>query len=320
MTDGFLTQLDQHRRTSEANLETFCRDLAGLTVTTTTRISQGYANEVYVASTREHRDLVIRIQDRGIVTFADEAWVMDKCRTAGLPVPKVFGVSTLTDSEGSRDVMVLEKVPGRPLAAVLDGLDEDCMATLFGRVGAALRTMHDIRIEQFGPIGAGRSGSWAGYVREILGARRGDAQDAIDTGLTKDEVNSLLDIIERLGVIPCDFPSLCHGDVGTDHLFVDEALQVTGIIDFGMCQGGPGALDIAILTMLHPEIRLESLWSGYALGQDIPATYARDILAFQANVALTYLAHDFRLGNADSRPIVLASLRSIIERWHSTAR
>lgn len=319
MAKSFLTDIHQHRRTSEADLETFCRDLAGLTITRTTRISRGYANEVYIASTREDRDVVIRIQDRGVVPFAAEASAMEQCRTAGLPVPKVFGVTTLVDSQGTRDVMVLEKAPGRKLAKVMDDLNTHQMAALFHRIGAALRTMHDIRVERFGPVDSSSLDTWTVYARDILDARGADAQDATDAGLTHDEFDVLLNIIERLDDIPCEFASLCHGDISADHLFVGEALELTGIIDFGMCQGGPGAFDFAVLSMFHPEVRLEWLWSGYAPGQDVPATFARDILALQANVALTYLAHDFRLGNADSRPIVLAGLRSIIERWHPTA-
>lgn len=85
-----------------------------------------------------------------------------------------------------------------------------------------------------------------------------------------------------------------------------------------MCQGGPGMLDIAVLTMFHPEARPEWLWSGYKPGKDMPVAYRRHILSLQANIAMTYLAHDFRLGNADSREVVLAGLRSILETWHST--
>lgn len=319
MSESFLADLHRHRRTSEVDLETLTRDLTGLTVQETTHISQGYANEVYVASTREHRDVVIRIQDRGVVSFADEASVMERGRLAGVPIPRVFGVTSLDDVQGSRDVMVIEKAPGRPLADVMDTLDTQQMTTLFSRIGAALATMHGIHVDQFGPAGSGSIGTWTSYARELLDARRAEACDAIEAGLTRNEVDSLLRIIERMEDITCEAPSLCHGDISADHLFVDETLNLTAIIDFGMCQGGPGALDIAILTMFHPDVRLEWLWSGYAPGEHVPANYPRHILTLQANVALTYLAHDFRLGNADSRPIVLAGLRLIIEQWHSSA-
>lgn len=176
----------------------------------------------------------------------------------------------------------------------------------------------DITVEQFGPIGGGSTRSWTDYAHETLEARRADARAAIGAGLGMDEVNSVLGIIEGLNEIECNTPSLCHGDISADHLFIDGSLELTGIIDFGMCQGGPGALDIAVLTMFHPDVRLEWLWSGYAPGEHVPANYPRHILALQTNVALTYLAHDFRVGNADSRPIVLAGLRSIIEQWHSS--
>lgn len=319
MSRNFLTDFHQHRRTSKVALETLVRGLTGLTVQEATRISQGYANEVHVASTKEQRDVVIRVQERGIVSLANEAWAMERCCDAGLPVPRVLGVTVLEEPEGSRDVMVMDRARGRPLATVIDTLDDDQLATLSHHVGAALATMHGICVEQFGPVGTGMTNNWMSYVQGIVNARRADAPDAINAGLTSHEVDSLLSIIERLEDIICEMPSLCHGDISADHLFVDDSLEVSGIIDFGMCQGGPGALDIAVLTMFHPEIRLEWLWSGYAPGREVPDAFPRHILTLQANVALMYLAHDFRLGNADSRSIVLACLRSILEQWHSSA-
>lgn len=319
MAESFLTDVHRHCRTSQADLEMLTRDLTGLTVRDTIRMSQGYANEVYVATTREHQDVVIRIQDRGVVSFTDEAAAMERGRLAGVPVPRVLGVTSLDDAQGSRDAMVIEKAPGRPLADVMAALNAEQLATVFGRVGAALATMHGIDVDQFGPAGIGTADNWTSYVHDVLNARRADANDAVEAGLTRNEVDSLLGIIERMEDITCEAPSLCHGDISADHLFVDEMLNLTAIIDFGMCHGGPGALDIAVVTMFHPDVRLEWLWSGYAPGEHVPANYPRHILSLQANVALTYLAHDVRLGNADSRPIVLAGLRSIIEQWHSPA-
>lgn len=317
MSGSFLSQLHAHTSIPETTLRTLGRDLGGLSIDSLTRVAEGYANEVYVATTEHQRDIVIRIQLRGRMSFEQETWAMEQCRLATLPVPQVLGVTTWEDARGNHDLMTIEKAPGRPLADVMDTLNTEQLRTVFGHIGAALQIMHGITVEHFGPIGAGATSSWADYVRETMDARRADTIAAIAAGLTQPETDSVLAIIGHLKEISCEMPSLCHGDISADHLFIDEALNLSGIIDFGMCQGGPGALDLAVLTMFHPNVQLDWLWRGYAHGQDIPAMYPRDILACQANVAMTYLAHDFRLGNTDSREVVLGGLRSILGTWSS---
>lgn len=317
MSGSFLSQLHAYKSIPETTLRILSRDLGGLSIDSLTRVAEGYANEVYVATTEQQRDIVIRIQRRGRMSFEREGWAMEQCRLATLPVPQVLGVTTWEDARGNRDLMIIEKAPGRALADVMDTLNSEQLTTVFGHIGAALRIMHGITVEHFGPIGADSTSSWTDYVRETMDARRADSIAAIAAGLTQAETDSLLAIIGHLKEISCDVPSLCHGDISADHLFIDDTLNLSGIIDFGMCQGGPGSLDLAVLTMFHPDVQLEWLWRGYAPGQDIPAMYPRHILACQANVAMTYLAHDFRLGNTDSREVVLAGLRSILETWSS---
>lgn len=320
MPENFLSHLHAHTSIPETTLRTLSRDLTGLSIDTLTRVAEGYANEVYLATTEHQRDIVIRIQERGPMSFEREAWVMEQCRLANLPVPQVLGITTWEGEAGTRDLMIVEKAPGRPLSGVMDDLNAGEITTVCRHIGAALQTMHGITVEHFGPIGTGSTSSWKAFVRQTMDERRADANAAIAAGLTRAETDSLLTIIGHLDEISCESPSLCHGDVSADHLFIDESRKLSGIIDFGMSQGGPGVLDIAVLTMFHPEVRLEWLWRGYAPNQDIPDTWPRHILACQANVAMTYLAHDFRLGNADSREIVLSGLRSILERWSSATR
>ena len=319
MAESFLSYLHSHDHTSKTPPETLVALLLefGIHAVRFEQVSRGYANEVHRCFTTTGNDVYLRIQRRGRIPFSSEAWAMEQCRVAGLPVPRVLGLTTLDDAQGSRDVMILEIAPGRPLADVMNALDMESMATVSGRIGAMLRSMHDITVEQFGPIGVGSTRSWAAYARETLRARRADASAAIGAGLGSDEVDALLRIIKGLNEVECNTPSLCHGDISADHVFIAGSLELTWIIDFGMCQGGSGMLDIAVFTMFHPEVQPEWLWHGYMPGKDMPVAYRRQILSFQADIAMSYLAHDVRLGNADSRGVVLAGLRSILAARHS---
>lgn len=52
----------------------------------------------------------------------------------------------------------------------------------------------------------------------------------------------MIDMIKRYrDEFPCRQPVLNHGDYLPGHIFVDEALRITGVIDFGMYEGSPPA-------------------------------------------------------------------------------
>lgn len=44
---------------------------------------------------------------------------------------------------------------------------------------------------------------------------------------------------------------LLHGDPQPDHIFVDDSLRITGIIDFGDVRAGDPVFDIAWWSVLH---------------------------------------------------------------------
>jgi len=97
-----------------------------------------------------------------------------------------------------------------------------------------------------------------------------------------------------------DQPVFCHGDYIPAHMFFDENAHLTGIIDFGMFQGGPRLYDLAIYNLNRPEQELNLLLDGYR------SVYERD-LGFESQLKLHtlalgmgFLAHETRIGNTDS--------------------
>ena len=105
-------------------------------------------------------------------------------------------------------------------------------------------------------------------------------------------------------------PVLCHGDLGMDHIFVDDALKVTGLIDFGNWQGGPRELDFAVLTMYHPDVRLEWLEPSV-----LDVDFYRRILLERVGVVMGFLAHDLRQGNADYAALAVQGMREALGAW-----
>ena len=89
-------------------------------VTNLERITQGYVNEVYRADFAAIPPVFVRIRRRGGAAFSSEAWALAECHRVGVPVPKVYAVTTLEAEP--LEVMILASVPGRPLSDVWAGL------------------------------------------------------------------------------------------------------------------------------------------------------------------------------------------------------
>lgn len=292
----------------------------GRAVTSVEPLARGESTAAYRALTRGGGDLIVRVQKRGVTGFAEEAWAMRRCREVGLPVPEVYGVSRV-GTDVPRDVMVMAAARGRPLAEVTASLNQADVARVFAGVGAALRKLHGISVENFGWLrqgesdGGGQSADWGAFAQTLLTARKEDGPALEQAGLAEAEVAGLLDIVSQLQGLPYSRPVLCHGDLGADHLFVDDDLNLVGVIDFGMVQGGAPALDVGVLQMFHPEVELAWLAEGYGGGPLSEADFGREVLLHQVNVGMMHLAEAMRRGNESFKDIAVFGLRSWRERW-----
>ena len=255
-------------------LATFVAQVTGQTVMALEPLAQGESTAAYRVATQKGDDLILRVQKRGVISFAEEAWAMRRCLEVGLPVPEVLGVSRV-GIDAPQDVMVMAAARGRPLAEMMDSLSEAELAQVFARVGRTLRVMHEIPVRHFGwlcEVEGDESGlradtDWTAFARTLYKAREEDAPALVQAGLTQAEVEGLLDIVSSLQKLPATQPSLCHGDLSADHLFVDDDLNLVDIIDFGMAQGGAPALDVGVLLMFHPEVEPAWLVEGYGGGR-----------------------------------------------------
>ena len=92
---------------------------------------------------------------------------------------------------------------------------------------------------------------------------------------------------------------LCHGELFPGHIFVaageDEAVTVTGLIDFGDACGGRPLDDLALLCWEWPAVDRAALAAGYG-----PAPFwtdqGRRLALGQLRILIGYTAHDLRAG------------------------
>ncbi len=310
----------------KADAETF-EDLVILVGRTTGRVAtafellaQSQATDAYRVTTREGDGLIVRVQKRGVTGFAEEAWAMRRCREVGLPVPEVYGVSRV-GSDAPRDAMVMAAARGHPLAEVMPSLSRAELTRVFAEVGEFLRKLHGISVARFGWLHEGESVAneagtdWTAFARTLLASRQEDGRALEQAGLTRTEVEELLDIASRLQDLSYTRPVLCHGDLGADHLFVDNNLNLVDVIDFGMAQGCAPALDVGVLLMFHPDVELAWLAEGYGGGPLTGEDFGREVLLHQVNVGMSYLADAMRRGNESFKDIAVFGLRSWLERW-----
>jgi aminoglycoside phosphotransferase (APT) family kinase protein len=282
------------------------------------QIVRGYANEVYRVWTRQGEEFIVRIRQHGGLSFHQEAWAMTRCRDAGAPVPTVYLVKTIATADQPHEVMVVHSVPGRVLSDIQSGLTTAELAYIYMQVGAAMRAIHSIIVDGFSRLhtdGTWDFPDWSSLARAELRDRETDAPILRQAGLSTAEVEQLLQMISTMPILGCPQPVLCHGDLAADHFFIDDQLQLTGVIDFGQFQGGPPALDFAVLLMYHPELELAWLQRGYQPSARFDENFVRQLLVEQARVQMSYLAYDVRDGNADDSAMALQGLRTTLHAW-----
>ena len=185
--------------------------------------------------------------------------------------------------------------------------------------------MHAIPVRHFGWLreaegdksGPKVNTEWTAFTRTLYKARKEDAPALVQAGLTRAEVDGLLDVVSSLQELPVKRPVLCHGDLSADHLFVDDDLNLVDIIDFGMAQGGTPALDVGVLLMFHPEVEPAWLVEGYGSGRLSAEGFGREVLLHQVNVGMSYLGDAVRRGNESFKDIAVFGLRSWLEQWRN---
>jgi Ser/Thr protein kinase RdoA (MazF antagonist) len=282
------------------------------------QITRGYDNEVYRVRTRQGEEYVVRIGHHGGVGFKQQVWAMDRCREAGAPIPDVYLSTTIADTDQPREAMVMQTVPGRPLSDIQATLTRAELAHVCRQVGAAMSAIHGVRAGGFYRMSAdGRWDfpDWQSIARSAIQERAAETPLLLQGGLSQAEVDALLRILSKVLTLDYPRPVLCHGDLGSDHVFVDDHLRLTGVIDFGDFQGGPAVLDFAILLMNEPTFELEWLQQAYHPASLFDESFPTQLLVQQAGLQMGYLAHYVREGNADERAALLEGIRRTIRSW-----
>jgi aminoglycoside phosphotransferase (APT) family kinase protein len=174
-------------------------------------------------------------------------------------------------------VLALAALPGAPIARL--GAPSTASPAVWAAVGATLRRLHDAPPPPWPARGLAR-------VDDDLAA---GAAWLVDTGrLPAAVVDRNRRRAEAVARRPWP-PAFIHGDLHVAHVFV-AGDEVTGLIDWTEAGRGDGLLDLAALSLGHPE-RLPDVLAGYG---EVDLDAVRDWWSFKCLRAVRWLAeHGF---------------------------
>lgn len=229
------------------------------------RVVRGDENEVYRVELVDGPVVFGRIRVPGGVGMRREVWAMDQARRAGVPVPEVLSLTTLATGAGDRDAMVVAEAPGSQLASLLPSLSWERRRAVMVGIGEVMARLHTIGVPGLSRPDEG--GVWPDPVahrRSRIEDRKAQRDRLLGAGISPGEVDqafALLDcLLDEAQVVE---PVLCHGDVSPEHVFVDEDLRVSAVIDWGLWSGGVPVEDLAWIAMHQTDSDFGAVVEGY---------------------------------------------------------
>jgi aminoglycoside phosphotransferase (APT) family kinase protein len=271
----YVNELHARYAIADPMIITVVERAAGRKAATVERVIRGDEHEVHRVRLSDDSVVYLRVAWPGSPAKRthDEAWAMGQARDAGVPAPEVLAIPAIESADGLRTAMVLREVPGRRLGDLLSGLSADRRSSVMEEFGRTLRTLHSIAMP-----GAGLPddhGVWADPAtkRRSYAAGVRDASRHLPTaGLTPEEIDRVIKILDS-SIVPLeDPPVLCHGDLTPEHVYVDTELRVVGLIDWGMWHAGSAGSDLAGIMAHYPPADLDAIRAGHGFPADPDTT------------------------------------------------
>jgi aminoglycoside phosphotransferase (APT) family kinase protein len=214
------------------------------------KVAHGFDNEVHRVSTESGAQLYVHIRRYGELPFADIVWALGQARAAGALVPDVLFYGRCSIDGAERDVMIQRGIPGRPLEELLATLSDDQLRWCYLQAMPTLAKIHSVPVDGYQMR---REGVWDYLDWETLAAawikkRAAERDSMFVVGFTEAECVRMLTALDQLlRRFPCERPVLLQGDFSPGHLLFDDALNFTGVLDFGQFHGGSPVFDFDLL-------------------------------------------------------------------------
>ena len=212
-----------------------------------------------------HRDAVFLFYERDMMRQEPEIHHRMRAETR-VPVARIhaFDASFTTID---RAYLLMERLSGRPWTDAPNVDAEDVLR----QVGRHLAATHRLTADAYGYLGSHRpmppQGTWV-EAFEMMWNRLID--DVVSVGHYSDEESgSLRALLDRhLALFDRPVPSsLLHMDVWHQNILVDEAGDVTGLVDWDRALWGDAEIEFAVLD--YCGISQPAFWEGYGWERDL---------------------------------------------------
>ena len=192
-------------------------------------------------------------------------------------------------------------VPGHPLGELAPTLTPDQVRACIVQAARALARVHSVRVDGWYMR---RHGVWdfvdgAAIATSNLEDRQSERGAALAAGITVGEWDRLITALDTLQqCLPPEVPVLLHGDYTPDHLLFDDALRLSGVIDWGQSQGGTPLVDLLGLRDADLGVPVDVAWlrAGYGPAP-IWDTFAERMLAHAIGFTIGSLNHHSTIGD-----------------------
>jgi aminoglycoside phosphotransferase (APT) family kinase protein len=245
-----LLDIAEARTTSKETLSTIVHDALGEGVGTMTRIIRGESNEVYGITTKNNREIILRVGNWYKKTFEREAWAVEQAASVGVPVPKILAVGDVPSEVAQTYYCVQEKLLGTTLDTLLysSGLSTERARPIVEKAGEALAKIHGIKTSGWGYLAEPKRGEHSTLNDRF--AKVVAESDRIEVALKMTDVPiaGIKTVLDQLKAGLSVFEGnqrLVHGDFGPKHIFVDEQDNITGIIDWEQAESADPVVEFA---------------------------------------------------------------------------
>ncbi len=166
------------------------------------------------------------------------------------------------------------------------------------KAGRILSQIHSIKVKGFyrhKEKGGWSYSTWQQFASSMLKARSQEKPYFLQAGITEKEFNLLITALEEYrDNFDCKQPVLCHGDFLPEHIFVDENLEISGIIDFGLYEGNHPVHDFSFISFQAPSLNLDAIKKGYSNKVIFDEKFKRRLLLHKIALQMGYLAHHIK--------------------------
>jgi len=312
--------LQPHVELHKKDVVKIVKETLGKDVIHVTELSRRTLHYVYRAKTADV-SYIIRINASGMFfrefQFFVEQWITGELIKRQIPHVDIDAID-ISRSLAPFDFEIMEEARGKSLFDI--GHEDGDILPHIKKLGIFVAHIHEIQTRGYGsfdifkilngqPIGIHQT--WQGYLMLNLDKH---LEYTVMTGiLTVAESDAVKDALKILEHIPCDTPSLLHGDIANHNAFTDGK-TITSLIDWEDAISGDPIFDIAYYATgcFGHDSWSNAFLEGYTSVVTLPEDHEKRFWAYYLRVAVVKAIVRFRYKTSATTAIAAVKERILL--------